>query len=289
MATQVSSAPPIRPLPEFADILRQEERFSNGSSQPTTADEQINSAFDRLMIQSGLEVSPSMLLLLTICCGIVAAGVVFVIQENFLTSALAFAIGCVVPITYVAFERSRRQKLMTEQLPPMIDELARAAKTGRSIEQCFAQVTYDTPAPLGTELLTCARKLDLGLSLRAALEGLPERTGLVSLNILAMALSVHQISGGDLVGVLERLSHTIRERTQYLGRLRAATAASRATAVLMLILPPGILAFFIFRDPEYFSKLMADTPARIITLIAIALDIIGIVWVVRILRSSERA
>lgn len=289
MATQLTPAPQIRPLPEFAGILRQEERFSSGTSRPTTADEQINSAFDRLMIQSGLDMSPSMLLLLTICCGILAGGVLFVIQENLLTAALAFAIGCVIPVTLVVFERSRRQKKMTEQLPPMIDELARAAKTGRSIEQCFSQVAYDTPAPLGTELLSCARKLDLGLGLRAALEGLPERTGLVSLNILAMALSVHQLSGGDLISVLARLSHTIRERTQYLGRLRAATAASRATAVLMLVLPPSILAFFIFRDPDYFSKLMADTPARVITLIAIALDIIGIVWVIRILRTSERA
>lgn len=289
MATQISPAPQIRPLPEFAGILRQDERFSTGTGTPTSTDEQINSWFDKLMIQSGLDMSPSMLLMLTVCCGILAGGVVFVIQENFLTAALAFAIGCVIPIGMVAFERSRRQKQMTEQLPAAIDELARAAKTGRSIEQCFAQVAYDTPAPLGSEFLLCSRKLDLGLGMRAALEGLPERTGLVSLNILAMALSVHQLSGGDLVSVLERLSHTIRERTQYLGRLRAATAASRATAVLMLVLPPAILAFFIFRDPEYFSKLMADTPARIITLIAIALDIVGIVWVLRILRSSERA
>lgn len=286
MATQIA---PIKPLPEFEGILKQEERFSTHTGQPVNTDEHINGAFDRLMIQSGTDISPSLLLMLTVCCGITAAGVVFVIQENLLTTALAFAIGCLLPVVSVMIARSRRQKLMTDQLPPAIDELARAAKTGRSIEQCFAQVAYDTPAPLGEEFQRCARKLDLGLGLRAALEELPERTGLVSLNILAMALSVHQISGGDLVSVLERLSYTIRERTQYLGRLRAATAASRATAFLMLVLPPGILAFFIFRDPEYFSKLMADPWGRNITILAILLDIVGIAWVVRILKNSERA
>lgn len=276
-------------MPAFEGILRQDERFSTHTGKPQGADEQINGAFDRLMIQSGMDISPSLLLMLTICCGITAAGIIFVIQENFLTAALAFALGCLFPVTYAIVVRSRRQKQMTDQLPPAIDELARAAKTGRSIEQCFAQVAYDTPEPLGGELQRCARRLDLGLGLRAALEELPERTGLVSLNILAMALSVHQVSGGDLVSVLERLSYTIRERTQYLGRLRAATAASRATAILMLVLPPGILAFFIFRDPDYFSKLMADPWGRNITLLAIALDVLGIVWVVRILKNSERA
>lgn len=287
MPSQLAAPPQIRPLPEFSGILRQEERYGTDNIQG--ADDQINTAFDRLMIQSGLDIVPSMLLLVSICSGIIAAGILFVIQENLLTAALAFAIGCVIPVSYVIIERGRRQRQMTDQLPPMIDELARAAKTGRSIEQCFSMVASDTPSPLGDELRLCARKLDLGLNLRSALAGLPERTGLVSLNIFAMALSVHQISGGDLVGVLERLSYTIRERTQYLGRLRAATAASRATAILMLILPPGILAFFIFRDPEYFAKLMGDTWGRNLTLAAIALDIVGIIWVLRILKTSERA
>ena len=130
-------------------------------------------------------------------------------------------------------------------------------------------------------------RLALGSSLKHALSGIPERTGLVSMKILAMALTVHQQTGGDITSVLDRLSRTMRERMQYLGRLRAATAASRATAILMLVLPPGILAFFLVRDPDYLTRLFSSGWGRVITITAIILDFIGVIWTLRILKTSQ--
>lgn len=286
MATDLTPFKPIQPLPGFAGILRDQETFGTGDERDLN--DRLNTSFDRLLLQSGVQIAPSMFLLLSICAGIALGGLVFVIQENFLTTGLAFAFGGMLPVTAAVIARSRRQFKIMNQMPAMIDELSRAAKTGRSIEQCFTFVAQDTPSPLGDELRLCASKLDLGVGLRGALDELYERTGVVSLNILVMALSVHQVSGGDLVGVLERLSRTIRERILYLGRLRAATAASRATAILMIALPPGILAFFIFRDPDYLTKLTNSTWGRNITTLAILMDIVGVCWVLRILKNSQR-
>ena len=240
------------------------------------------------MIQSGLDISPGLLLALTLCSAVAVGGLVFVIQENPLTAAMGLAIGSMIPIIATVVARGRRQHKMMDQLPDMVDELARAAKTGRSLEHCFTMVAENTAVPLGDELRLCAKKLDMGLSFRLAMLELPMRTGLTSLNILVMALAVHQLTGGDLVSVLERLSRTIRERTQFLGRLRAMTAASRATAILMIALPPGILAFFVFRDPDYFAKLMDAKWGRNITIAAVVLDIVGVIWVLRILKNSQR-
>ncbi|OYW24756.1 MAG: pilus assembly protein TadB, partial [Planctomycetales bacterium 12-60-4] len=131
-------------------------------------------------------------------------------------------------------------------------------------------------------------RLKMGVPLKEALRDLPERTGLMTLNLMNTTLSVQQQTGGDLVMVLNRLSQAVRDRLLFLGRLRAATAASRATATLMIVLPPSILAFFLFRDPEYFQNLMGSVWGRNATLIAIALEIIGAVWVVRILQDSQR-
>lgn len=286
MATDTLQASPLKPLPEFADILRETETYGTGTG--SDSEDRINNWFDSLMVQSGLEISPALLLMLTVFSAMTLGGLVFVVQENLLTTALASLLGSAIPVTWAIIARFQRQKKMLNQLPEMVDELARAARTGRSIEQCFTLVAADTPTPLGEELRLCACKLDMGIGLRGALTGLPERTGLVSLNILVMALSVHLLTGGDLVGVLERLSRTVRERIQFLGRVRAATAASRATALLMVILPPGIFAFFLFRDPEYLTKLFDARWGRLLTIMAFVLDVIGVVWVVRILRSSSK-
>lgn len=281
MATQTINA-----RPEFAGILRDDETFY--VENDNSVSNNINGWFDTLLIQSGLGISPTVMLFLSMLSGVTIGGAVFVWQENPLSAAFGAAIGFLLPVMLTMFIRQRRQTQMMNQLPPMIDELARAAKTGRSMEHCFQLVADDTPAPLGTELQICSRRIELGLPMSEALEELPYRTGLVSSSVLVTALGVHQQTGGDLVKVLERLAVTIRDRIQFQGRLRAATAASRYVAFLMIALPPAILAFFILRDPEYMTKLMDSDWGRWATIGAFVLEVIGVVWILRVLASSNR-
>jgi tight adherence protein B len=150
-------------------------------------------------------------------------------------------------------------------------------------------VAHDTPSPLGDELRRCTHKQAMGIGLAQSIADLPARTGIVSMNVFTMALSVHQQTGGDLVTVMDRLSRTIRDRIMFLGRLRSATAASRAASILMIGLPPAIVAFFVWRDPNYFRDLFNSPWGRTLTLIAIGLQIIGGAIVLRILKRTAQS
>lgn len=271
---------------DFSDILRDRDRYAVPDSAQLS--NRLNGGFDELIVHSGVDANPGVILFLCLMSGMLFGGLMYIIQENFLTTSIAFLAGGAAPIGYLYFRRSRRQKQINEQLSDMIDELARAAKTGRSLTHCFVNVAAKTPAPLGTELQEASRRLQMGVSMRAALDGLYERTGVASLSILSMALIVHQETGGDLVKVLERLARTIRDRMLFLGRLRTATAGSRATAILMVTLPPLILGFFVLRDPTYLTTLMASSWGRGATFAAIGLQIIGSLWVLRVLKTSQR-
>lgn len=284
MSTQV---PILEPEASFAGILREQDHFASPQDVGLNAD--MNSAFDKLVLQSGVEMSATMLTALCFACCLVMAGSVFVMTDNLLLASIAAGLGAALPIIFTALIRSRRQKLIMEQMPPMVDELARAAKTGRSLEQCLELVAHDTPSPLGDELRICTRKQAMGVGLATALADLPARTGIVSMNVFTMALTVHQQTGGDLVTVMDRLSRTIRDRISFLGRLRAATAASRAASLLMIGLPPAVVAFFAWRDPNYFRDLFDSPWGRTMTLIAIGLQIIGAAIVLRILKTTSRS
>lgn len=277
----------IESMPAFADILGDRETFAVSDEEGGVGDA-MNRWFDRLMIQSGMETTPSMMLALCLFFGLAFGGAIFVVQENLLTAALLALVGSAAPIGTAMVVRFRRSRKMMEQLPAMIDELARAAKTGRSIEQCWELVAHDTAAPLGDELMDCARRMRMGEDLPSALRDLPLKTGLVTLNILVTALSVHQQTGGDLVSVLERLSETIRDRLLFLGRLRAATTGSRATAALMLFLPPAIITFFSLRDPDYLPRLMQSPWGQGVTIGAVVMEVIGSLWILKILGNSQR-
>src|SRR5262249_14917173 len=150
----------INVRPEFAGILRDDETFY--VENDNSVSNNINGWFDTLLVQSGLGISPTVMLFLSMLSGVTIGGAVFVWQANPLWSAFGAAIGFLLPVMLTMFIRQRRQTQMMNQLPPMIDELARAAKTGRSMEHCFQLVADDTPAPLGTELKICSRRLELG-------------------------------------------------------------------------------------------------------------------------------
>jgi tight adherence protein B len=287
MATDITHFPRIRPKAEFADILKIEERFA---TQPIaeSSSERLNGWFDRLMVQSGTDTSPTVLLMLCLVAAVALGGAAFIVREHLLLAGIAAMIGACVPVGVAVLIRSRRQSKILKQMPDMVGEMARAARTGRSLEQCVEVVATDTDGPLGDELKLCHRRMQMGLPVDAAFAELPERTGVVSLSIFTMALAVHQQTGGDLVSVLDRLARTIRDRIGFLGRLKAQTIASRATAVLMLVLPPFILGFFGFRDPDYFDKLTGNDWGLLTLIVAGFLQLIGTVWVLRILRNTRR-
>lgn len=270
----------------FAGILKDQELFGKG--QNDDAADQINSWFDDLMLQAGMPIAPSMLLAVCLCSGLALGGTVFVVHENLLTTALGTMVGFIAPVIVAMVVRTRRQDAMMRQIPGMLEELARAAKTGRSVEQSLELVSVDTASPLGDELKLAAGRLKMGIHLKDALRDLPHRTGLMTLSLLCTTLTVQQQTGGDLVTVLERLSRTVRDRLSFLGRLRAATAASRATAILMIVLPPAVLAFFIARKPTYLQELLASPWGRNATMLAIILEIVGAVWIMRILKNSQQ-
>lgn len=275
---------------EFADILKKEDRFVSPDVTPETAttNDRINGWFDRLMVQSGLGLHPVALLLLCIAAAILIGGLLFLFSDNVLLAGLGLAVGFFLPVGLAMWARSRRQTKMLDQLPNMIDELSRAARTGRSMEQCLHMVSHDTPSPLGDEMVVASDRMKMGMPVNEALGDLPDRTGLMSLSLLSTALTVHNQTGGDLIAVLRRLSTTLRDRMQFIGRLRTATAASRWTAIFLVLAPLVPIAVYLYRDPNYLNRLLNSTWGFWLTLLAVVLQVVGAVFVFAVMANSRK-
>lgn len=277
---------PIVAQPGFRDILKEDQRFSTGSG--AGAGEAINGWFDKLILQSGIRTSPSVWLLLCCVTALAVGGSVFVASENLLATGFGGLIGMVIPIGIALLLRSRRQKKIMEQLPAMAEELARAARTGRNVESSFRMVAADTPTPLGDELRLAVRRTELGLDLASAVRDLYQRTGVGTLTMFSSAIGVHQETGGDLILVLERLATAVRDRLHFVNRLKAATIASRLGAIMMLIIPPLVMMFFVLTRQNYLADLLGSFWGRLSIGIAVTLQIVGGFLVFRILRRSAR-
>jgi tight adherence protein B len=272
--------------PEFSGLLREDTQFARGES--TGVGESVNGWFDELMIHSGLRTSPSLWLGLCVLFAAALGGSVFVITERPFVTAIVAAIGLFVPIIFAMSARTRRQKLIMDQLPGMSEELARCARSGRNLEHSFMLVAADTPSPLGDELRISARRIEMGLDVGRAVKDLAARTGVSTLTMFSSALAVHQDTGGDLICVLERLATAVRDRLHFVSRQRAATIASRMGAIMMVIIPVLVMGFYLFRDPSYLNTLLSSFWGRLSLGLGVFLQVIGCLFVFRILKRSSR-
>jgi tight adherence protein B len=207
MTTGTANRLRIEPRPEFAKILRVEQGYAAPATDAAEAG--INGRFDRLIVQSGTALAPGVALRLCILGGVTCGGTVFVLTENLLTTAAALAIGAFLPIAVLLFARQRRQKTLRQQLPALIDGLIQTSQAGRGLTHGLELAAVEMPAPLGDEIGIAVRRLRMGIGIEAAVEDLPERTGLPGMQLLVTSLAIHDRTACDLVALLERVAKRI--------------------------------------------------------------------------------
>ena len=102
----------------------------------------------------------------------------------------------------------------------------------------------------------------------------------------AVAVLVLEQTGGNLIGVLDRIVDSARARTQFKAKLRALTTQGRWSAYIMSSMPFvfGILAAIL--DPNYIPNLLAH---KMLFVVFFALWIPGSFWMIRLVRSAGAA
>jgi tight adherence protein B len=194
--------------------------------------------------------------------------------------------GMFLPFPYLLYRRSSRLRETQGHLADMLDLMARASRAGESLDQAISLVGEKAPEPLGTEFRRCARQLEIGLSLAATMRALVSRLPLMEVRILATTLTVHRQAGGNLAGTLERMARVVRDRLNHRRQIRSVTAAGRFSATLIAAMGPLVFLFLFTFQREYMDKLLTLPLGNILLLVAVGLEIVGVVWVIRLLRTE---
>ena len=198
----------------------------------------------------------------------------------------ALAIGMLVPLVYLMVKRSRRMRAIQQQLPDVLDLLARAVRAGESLDQAIALAGREMPEPLGPEFRRCAHQLEMGLSYTGTMHSLARRVRTVELRILVTSLLVHQKTGGKLPPVLERLAGVVRDRLSYRRQFRAATASGRLSAVLIATAGPLVFLYMMTFQPDYIRGFFEQPLGWSLLAAAVGLQLLGLTWIAGLLRTD---
>ena len=225
-------------------------------------------------------------MLMAVAAGLVLCGVLLLWRDDFLAAAIGLAAGIAMVVLYFLWKRSQRRVAIQEQLPDVMELLSRAVKAGESIDQAMTLVGNTTQAPLGPEFRRCARQLELGLSVSAAMRSLVRRAPLPEMRILASTLIMQRRTGGNLSLMLDRLSNVIRDRINFHRSFKAATGAGRVSTMMIGAAGPLVAAYMLIWQREYFDTFFESFGGRVLLGTAVGLQVIGLVWIYKLLKSD---
>jgi tight adherence protein B len=202
---------------------------------------------------------------LAVAIGLAAAGVAFM-----------------VPAFFVRRRIAKQVDRFNDQLDEMLTMVSNSLRAGFGLLQAFDLAAEQSQPPMSTELHRLLRDTRMGSSLETALEKLGERVGSYDLDVVITAMLIQRSVGSNLSEVLEKVAHTIRERARIKGEINTLTAQKRLSGWIIGLMPAAFVVIMTAISFDYMSVLFTDPAGRMLLLLAVILDTIGIMIIRRI-------
>jgi len=226
-------------------------------------------ALSRLLLQSGLSIGFSRLIVFVVIGMIAAFGGMLVFDGKPMHAVLAalFA-GSVLPILVLKFLRARRQKKFAAQFPDGIDIIVRSLRAGHPVPVAITMVAREMSDPIGSEFGVVTDEITYGADLETAMRNLYFRVGGDDLPLFVTAIAIQGSTGGNLGEILENLSAVIRQRFKMRRKIRALAAEGRASALILSSLP--ILMFLVIQVlvPSFYGSVWGEDLTKLVLALA---------------------
>jgi tight adherence protein B len=236
-----------------------------------------------LLHQADMQVRAGNFLAISAALGIFL-GVLGLELSNRAELAVVFlAIGATLPYFYASYQRSKRFARFEETFPEAIELLARATRAGHAFTTAIELIGNELGEPVGGEFRKMFEEQKFGLPVRDALLNMAERVPLIDMKFFVTSVMLQRETGGNLAEILDKLSYVIRERFKILRQVRVYTAQGRLTMIILMSLPPGVVAMFAFMDLNFIRPLWTDPIGHGLIAAGVVMQTIGFFLIKRII------
>jgi tight adherence protein B len=273
-----ASPPPLLPA-----YLREGRPPAEGEGEPVDLD----TAFARLVGEARLPLGPWEFALTVVAGALLVGGGLLLWTDAVAPGLAGAALTVLLAVPLLRLRRARLVAAMRAGWPEVIELMARAVRAGQGVDRALELVGAQAPEPWAAQFRACARQVQVGLSVRAAVGAMARRTRLPEVHELGTVLAVHRQTGGSLGRMLERLAALARDRLAVERQFRAATAGARfATALMVLMLVLGLLFLFVY-EPDAGRPYLQRPEGLAILATAAGLATLGLGWVHAVLRLDD--
>lgn len=199
----------------------------------------------------------------------------------FLIPVVALLMGS-LPILWLFQRKQKRMAKFLEMMPEAVELISRALRAGHGLASGLRLVAEEMKGPIAEEFGRVFEEQNLGIPIEMSLRGLADRIPSMDVRFFVIAVLIQRATGGDLAEVLDKIGRLIRQRFELRGHVKALTAEGRLSGVVLLALPPGLLAFLSFSNFGYISPLFTTPVGNKMLLITAGLQFVGAMMIKKI-------
>lgn len=205
----------------------------------------------------------------------------------------AFGGGMVIAFT-LAFtygvlrrQAAKRRAKIVEQLPAFLEAGLRVLQAGNTLEESLAIAAAESAEPLKPLFQSVGRQVRLGAPLDQVLSETAEIHRIRDIKVIALAASINRRYGGSLRNVFRSMISAIRARDSAARELRALTAETRFSALVLAVIPAFLIVYIYLQNREYYAQMWESPGGRITLIMAVVLQVIGVIVIYRMMASTE--
>jgi len=194
----------------------------------------------------------------------------------------SMAVGGFIPFAVIWMKGKRRTRAFENQLPDLLITLAAALKAGHSFKQGLQTVVDEGRPPASKELKRVLTEAQLGRPIDDALSEMAVRLGSKNFEFVITAVTIQRQVGGSLAGLIDMVADTVRQRQQFIRKVRGLTAMGRAGSYVLMGLPFVIAAAITLMNSDYMSPLYYSSAGHKLMLLGFTMMGIGSLLLKRI-------
>jgi tight adherence protein B len=187
----------------------------------------------------------------------------------------------------LGWHRGRYRRRLDEGAAGAALAVSDALLAGRSVRSAVSVAARSLEGPMGLELRTLARELELGADTSPALENFRTRANSRRVDLIVAAIRLQRRSGGGLAELLREIAATMAERDRVEADVRATTAQARFTANVVLCLPLIGLLLAELAAPGLLRDVAASRASGFLLVTALLLQVCGTVVVRQLTRTEN--
>jgi tight adherence protein B len=197
--------------------------------------------------------------------GIVAAVIGAVLRSPAPLLPVFALITGVIPLLWLIMRRKKRFAKFGAQLPDALSLIARALRSGHSLNSGLSMVAEEMSAPIGLEFQIAFEEQNLDLK------------------FFVTAVAIQRQTGGDLAEIIDKICEVVRERFKILGMVQALTGEGRLSGAVLMALPIAIFMAVYVLNEDYVMLLFTTALGKKMVAFGVVMQILGAICIKKII------